>query len=122
MSRGLFEGFFLVTQDAKMKMRLREIRLQPQRFGKFRGRIPRIEFLHKHRAEIVVQLSALRLQFDRPSQFADGVIEVSGKIQDPPERAMRLGIVPTDPCPLPPLAPRALPAPFSNQPIPTFPA
>src|SRR5260370_885204 len=40
-----------------------------------------------------MQFRPLRLQFDRPAQFADGAIEVSGKIPDPPERAMRLGIV-----------------------------
>ncbi len=97
MLRGLVEGFFLVTQNAKVKMRLREIRLHPQRFGKFRSGIQRIGFLHQHPAEIVMQFRALRLQFDGPAQFADGAIEVSGKIQDPPERAMRLGIVWSEP-------------------------
>ncbi len=97
MLRGLVEGFFLVTQNAKMKMRLREIRLQPQRFGKFRSGIQRIGFLDQRRAEIVVQFRALWLQFDCPAKFADCAIEVSGKIQDPPKRAMRLGIVWSEP-------------------------
>src|SRR5258708_25261930 len=69
MLRGLVEGFFLVTQNAKVKMRLREIRLHPQRFGKFRSGIQRIGFLRQHPAEIVMQFRALRLQFDRPAQL-----------------------------------------------------
>src|SRR6266849_1181336 len=115
MLRGLVERFFLVTQDTKMKMRLSEIRLQPQRFEKFRGGVQRIGFLHQHRAEIVMQFRALRLQFDRPAQFADCAIEVSGKIQDPPERAMRLGIVWSEPRGLARLAQPSLQVSLSNK-------
>src|SRR5260370_20944485 len=62
-----------------------------------------------------MQFRALRLQFDRPAQFADCAIEVSGKIQGPPERAMRLGIVWSEPRGLARLAQRSLQVSLSNK-------
>src|SRR5258708_2376908 len=115
MLRGLVEGFFLVTQDTKMKVRLSEIRLQPQRFEKFRGCVQRIGFLHEHSSKLIMQFRALRLQLDRQAQFAGCAIEVSGKIQDPPQRAMRLGIVWSEPRGLARLAQRSLQVSLSNK-------
>src|SRR6266567_2135803 len=46
--RGFFDGFFLVTQNAQMKMRLSEIRLQPQRLRKLRFRALSVRLLYQH--------------------------------------------------------------------------
>ena len=83
----------MIAEHTEMQMRLRKIGLQAKSFGKFRGCVWKIGFLHQHGAEVVVQFRALRLQFDGAAHFADGDIEVSGKIQRAPERAMRLGII-----------------------------
>ncbi len=62
-----------------------------------------------------MQFRALRLQFDRAAQFADGAIEVSGKIQDSPQCAMRFGIIRSEPRGLARLTQRCLQVSFSNK-------
>ena len=95
--RGFFEGSFLVTQNAEMKMRLGEIRLQPQRFGKFGGCALRVRLLHQHGTEIVMQFRPFRFQLDRAAEFADGAIEITGKIKGARQNVVSLGVVPRQP-------------------------
>ncbi len=113
--RGFFDGFFLVTQNAQMKMRSSEIGLQPQRLRKLRFRALGVRLLHQHSAEIVVQFRSLRLKPERAPEFADGAVEIPGKIECPCQNVMGLGIVRGQPHRLLRLLERGTHVSFSKQ-------
>ena len=92
MLPGLLHRFFLIPQNTEVEVRPFKIRLQLQRFGKFRCRVGRIGFLDHHRPQIIVQVGPLRFEFNSAVELGTRPFQVARQIQHARKDVMRFGI------------------------------
>ncbi len=71
-------------------MRLTELRLKLQRFGKLGGRFFHLRLLNQNRAEIVMQLWPAWFQLDRTPQFLRRPAHIAQIGERSPQNVVRL--------------------------------
>src|SRR5207302_679499 len=105
----------LILQDTHVEESFGKVGLQAEGLREFCFCLLRVRLLHQHRAQVVVQLSSLRLKLDRSAKLDDRAIKVFREIKYPPQGPMRFRIAGRQTCSLLRLAKCACQISFADE-------